>query len=376
MTAQRAGTACGCWKRRHEAATQRLAGAVTGMSRHAAVRGWDRSRCRRETARGVAASPPPGRGVERRARTSRRARESASTPARAQPGLPADLASRPRATHCTRLEPDPCVGSWRCAAAGYDDINRSDALRGKAAQLAATGSSAPASAAPSPPPNLARQIQHTWCEAVQCNPHPPPAPAAPLPPAPPPPDEFAIDDDVLAMLSHMSLEQKVGQMTQIDVTMLVSFTGDCGSFHWEDPSSCQPVLNRDRLEAWLRDYHVGSILNSPYGTGCIRDKCGWDVREWRAFVHEVQSVAAELGEPPILFGLDSVHGRVRAGRDGVPAAAQHRRHLQPHRRLRVRPPRVEGHARPACRGSSRRPSASQPTHGGRACTKPSARTRR
>ena len=33
-----------------------------------------------------------------------------------------------------------------------------------------------------------------------------------------------------------------------------------------------------------------------------------DVREWRAFVHEVQSVAAELGEPPILFGLDSVHG--------------------------------------------------------------------
>ena len=68
------------------------------------------------------------------------------------------------------------------------------------------------------------------------------------------------------------------------------------------------MLNRDRLEAWLRDYHVGSILNSPYGTGCIRDKCGWDVREWRASVREVQSVAAELGEPPILFGLDSVHG--------------------------------------------------------------------
>ena len=177
-----------------------------------------------------------------------------------------------------------------------------------AAQLAASASAPSPTAAPSPPPNLARQIQHTWCEAFQCNPHPPPAPAAPLPPAPPPPDEFAIDDDVLAMLSHMSLEQKVGQMTQIDVTMLVSFTGDCGSFHWEDPSSCQPVLNRDRLEAWLRDYHVGSILNSPYGTGCIRDKCGWDVREWRAFVHEVQSVAAELGEPPILFGLDSVHG--------------------------------------------------------------------
>ena len=177
-----------------------------------------------------------------------------------------------------------------------------------ASQLAASASAPSPTAAPSPPPNLARQIQHPWCEAFQCNPHPPPAPAAPLPPAPPPPDEFAIDDDVLAMLSHMSLEQKVGQMTQIDVTMLVSFTGDCGSFHWEDPSSCQPVLNRDRLEAWLRDYHVGSILNSPYGTGCIRDKCGWDVREWRAFVHEVQSVAAELGEPPILFGLDSVHG--------------------------------------------------------------------
>lgn len=38
----------------------------------------------------------------------------------------------------------------------------------------------------------------------------------------------------------MTIEQKVGQMTQIDVTAVVSYVGDCPTgFLWEDALSCQ-----------------------------------------------------------------------------------------------------------------------------------------
>ena len=61
-------------------------------------------------------------------------------------------------------------------------------------------------------------------------------------------------------------------MTQIDVTQLVSFTGSCRTNSlWEDPVNCQPELNYDRLRSWLRDYQIGSILNSPYSAKCIKD---------------------------------------------------------------------------------------------------------
>ena len=77
---------------------------------------------------------------------------------------------------------------------------------------------------------------------------------------------------------------------------------------WEDPVNCQPELNYDRLRSWLRDYQIGSILNSPYSAKCIKDKCGWDVHEWRAFVRTVQQEARALGVLPPLFGLDTIHG--------------------------------------------------------------------
>ena len=129
------------------------------------------------------------------------------------------------------------------------------------------------------------------------------------PPPPAPPNAFAFDEDVLELLSRMSLKQKVGQMTQIDVTQLVSYTGSCRTNSlWEDPVNCQPELNYDRLRSWLREFHIGSILNSPYSAKCIKDKCGWDVHEWRAFVRTVQQEARALGVLPPLFGLDTIHG--------------------------------------------------------------------
>jgi hypothetical protein len=45
---------------------------------------------------------------------------------------------------------------------------------------------------------------------------------------------------VLDAVSRMSIEQKVGQMTQIDVSAVVSYVGECRTgFLWEDSLSCQ-----------------------------------------------------------------------------------------------------------------------------------------
>ena len=110
-------------------------------------------------------------------------------------------------------------------------------------------------------------------------PPPPPPPPSPSPPPPwpqPPPPGLVIDDDVLDAVSRMSIEQKVGQMTQIDVTAIVSYIGDCPTgFLWEDSANCQPVLDREKLRSWLRQFHIGALLNTPFSAGCIGEVCGW-----------------------------------------------------------------------------------------------------
>lgn len=105
----------------------------------------------------------------------------------------------------------------------------------------------------------------------------------------------AIDPDVVALVRGMSLEEKVGQMTQIDVSMVTT----------------DGKLDKPKLRHWLRKYKIGSLLNSPYSGGACGDKsvpAGWTPQDWRGFMHELQQITVDEGLPPILFGLDSVHG--------------------------------------------------------------------
>jgi len=96
------------------------------------------------------------------------------------------------------------------------------------------------------------------------------------------------------LLSSMSLEQKVGQMLQLD---LVGFL---------DPGSLD--LNTTRLAAVFRKYHIGSILNSPFTLGPCGGKNGWSAGEWKELLRRIHSTAQEVGILPPLYGIDSVHG--------------------------------------------------------------------
>ena len=40
-------------------------------------------------------------------------------------------------------------------------------------------------------------------------------------------------------------------------------------------------LNMTKLESTLADYHIGSILNCPFGLGPSGGKSGWTAKEWK-----------------------------------------------------------------------------------------------
>ena len=95
----------------------------------------------------------------------------------------------------------------------------------------------------------------------------------------------SIDD----IVSSMTLAEKVGQMTQIDISVFVK----------NDLS-----IDQDKLEYYVRDLGIGSILNSPFSGGPVNGKTGWNATEWR----QVLAAAQNLAKYPLLYGLDSIHG--------------------------------------------------------------------
>ena len=65
--------------------------------------------------------------------------------------------------------------------------------------------------------------------------------------------------------------------------------------------------------------HVGSWLNSPFSDDTIREGTNGKKRsflnatEWRLIIDRVQAITIEDGDPPMVFGVDSVHGAVYVG---------------------------------------------------------------
>ncbi|CAM9496692.1 unnamed protein product [Ectocarpus sp. 6 AP-2014] len=93
------------------------------------------------------------------------------------------------------------------------------------------------------------------------------------------------------LLSKMTLEDKVGQMTQVDIGMFV------------DPET--GVLDEQRLTVFVTRYRIGSLFNTPFAG----HSGSWEASKWRQVIRRAQQIAEGAGSKlPLLVGLDSVHG--------------------------------------------------------------------
>lgn len=91
-----------------------------------------------------------------------------------------------------------------------------------------------------------------------------------------------------SVLAEMTLEEKVGQMTQLEIGMVTS---------GEHPETIDPA----KLEKAVQDYHVGSILNVGAGA--------YSLDHWHDIVGAIQDEAQKTRlQIPVLYGIDAVHG--------------------------------------------------------------------
>ena len=102
-----------------------------------------------------------------------------------------------------------------------------------------------------------------------------------------------INKRVQDLLSRMTVEEKVGQMTQISLEFVAK-----GYPNVNEPL----ILDSLRLRKVLVDFHVGSLLN--VGTHAH------SAEKWQKIITEIQNVAVKETrlKIPVLYGIDAIHG--------------------------------------------------------------------
>jgi beta-glucosidase len=107
---------------------------------------------------------------------------------------------------------------------------------------------------------------------------------------------LTLDKAIDEMVAKLSLEQKVGQMTQIDLGV-IAVGSPCGL---QQPQTLDKVKLREAIEK----YHIGSVLNVGCGSGTIA------LDRWRDIHRGIAQAEAEFSSShiPILFGIDAIHG--------------------------------------------------------------------
>ncbi len=100
-----------------------------------------------------------------------------------------------------------------------------------------------------------------------------------------------IDPRVNELLSKMSLEEKVGQMTQVNLNIILK------DGYASKDGEIDPAL----LDTAVLKYKVGSILNAvPYAR---------TVDQWFKIVKTIQDAAAKTpNKIPVIYGIDAIHG--------------------------------------------------------------------
>lgn len=105
-----------------------------------------------------------------------------------------------------------------------------------------------------------------------------------------------IDKRVDSILTSMTLEEKIGQMTQINLTVIAK-----GPNKWSSsfPMEIDPIKARKAIV----DYKVGSVLNTINNTAQTP-------KAWYTTITDIQKFAMDSSRLsiPIIYGVDAIHG--------------------------------------------------------------------
>jgi beta-glucosidase len=97
-----------------------------------------------------------------------------------------------------------------------------------------------------------------------------------------------IDKKVSDLLSKMTIEEKIGQMTQITIT------------NFQDAGKAD--LNLAKLNEAIVKYNIGSILNVP-------NPGAPTIQKWKEVITTINNETAKTRlKIPILYGIDAIHG--------------------------------------------------------------------
>lgn len=108
------------------------------------------------------------------------------------------------------------------------------------------------------------------------------------------PRDEAIEAKMEALLAKMTLDEKVGQMLELNLDILGKMApGKDGKPVW--------TLNEAMLDSCIAKYKVGSLLNAP-GTKAAT------VKQWQEWIRLIQKKSMKYIGIPDIYGLDHNHG--------------------------------------------------------------------
>lgn len=107
---------------------------------------------------------------------------------------------------------------------------------------------------------------------------------------------ISLDKAISDHVNSLTLEQKVGQMTQIDLGV-IAVGSPCGL---QQPQT----LDLEKLRIAIEKYHIGSVLNVGCGSGTIA------LDRWQEIHKGISKASSQYSSThiPILFGIDAIHG--------------------------------------------------------------------
>lgn len=98
----------------------------------------------------------------------------------------------------------------------------------------------------------------------------------------------AMEAKIDKVMARMTLDEKVGQMTELAIDMFGKFEGD------------EFVVNQQALDTFIGKYKVGSVLNAP-GRGLTP-------QNWNKVIRAINKASLKTMGIPTLYGLDQNHG--------------------------------------------------------------------